>query len=130
MQRALGALLTAALLAAGCAATFDFRRQELFEDSAKSYANLMRWSDFEKAGRFIAPDAPAPGAVRPQNVSVADYQVKQTTFSEDYRQVALRVEITYYRANDPRLRTLMDPQLWEFDADKGAWYIKSGFPKF
>jgi hypothetical protein len=130
MQRALGALLAAAVLAAGCAATFDFRREELFEDSAKTYANLMRWSDFEKARRFIGPDAAAPGAALPQNVRVADYQVKQTAYSEGYRRAALSVEISYYRANDPRLRTLMDQQLWEFDADKGRWFNKSGFPKF
>lgn len=129
MKRIIAAFMLAGLLAGGCASTFDFRRQELFESSAKSYANLIRWSEFEAARRLLAEgqaeDSPPLGHVR-----VSDYQVKKTAFSKDARQVVQLVEISYFKVNDPRIRTVTDHQLWEFDEEQGAWRNKSGLPKF
>jgi hypothetical protein len=130
MKRIIGALLLAGLLAAGCASTFDFRRQELFENSVKSYANLIRWSEFEAARRLLAEGGAAEGNLPLRNVRVSDYQVKKTVFAQGSRQVIQVVEISYHKIDDPRIRTVTDQQLWEFDEEKSAWLNKSGFPKF
>jgi hypothetical protein len=123
-------VLTAALLAAACAATFDFRREELFEDMSKRYGRLIRWSEFDPARPYLAADAPPERTAVPASVRVADYEVKQVAYADDMRQAIQTVRITYFKQDNPRLRTLDDLQVWEFSADKGAWFLKSGFPDF
>jgi hypothetical protein len=129
MKRIIAALLLAILLAGGCASTFDFRRQELFENSAKSYANLIRWSEFEAARRLLAAGQ-AEGNPPLGHVRVSDYQVRKLAYAKDSRQAVQLVEISYFKVDDPRIRTVMDQQLWEFDEEQGAWLNKSGLPKF
>ncbi len=130
MRRTYLIVLTAALLSAACAATFDFRREELFEDMSKRYGRLIRWSEFDTARPYLAADAPAERASVPASVRVADYEVKQVAYADDMRRTLQTVRITYFKLDNPRLRTLDDLQVWEFSADKGAWFLKSGFPDF
>jgi hypothetical protein len=122
--------LAAALLAAACASTFEFRREEVFEDMSKRYGRLIRWSEFEAAMPYLAADAPKERAAAPPDVRVSDYEVKQVVYTEDKQQVLQTVRISYFKQTDPRLRSLEDLQLWEFSPDKGAWFLKSGFPDF
>jgi hypothetical protein len=130
MRRTCLAVLGAALISAACASTFDFRREELFEDMSKRYGRLIRWSEFEAARGYLAADAPKERGSVPAKVSVADYEVQQIAYTEDKRQVLQTVKITYFEYDNPRLRTLEDLQVWEFSADKRAWFLKSGFPAF
>jgi hypothetical protein len=51
-------------------------------------------------------------------------------YTEDKRQAMQSVKITYFRQDNPKLRTIEDLQVWEFSADKEAWLLKSGFPDF
>ena len=130
MRKSCWAVLTAALLSAACASTFDFRREELFEDISKRYGRLIRWSEFDAAMPYLATDVPKEKAAAPNDVRVADYEVKQVAYTEDKQQVLQTVRISYFKHSNPRLRTLDDLQLWEFNPDKGAWFLKSGFPDF
>jgi hypothetical protein len=130
MSRTCLAVLAAALFAAACASTFDFRREELFEDMSKRYGRLIRWSEFEAAKPYLAADASKERTAVPGNVRVADYEVQQVAYTEGRQQVLQTVKITYFKQDNPRLRTLEDLQAWEFSADKGAWFLKSGFPDF
>jgi hypothetical protein len=130
MKGAVWAILLCGLLLAGCASVFDFRREEVFEDSAKRYGRLIRWSDFESAKAYLAPAEPGAKTTLPKNVRVTDYEVKQMTYAEGKRRVVQVVDISYFLANDPRIKTLQDQQLWEFDSDREAWLLKSGFPNF
>jgi len=130
MRRICLTVLAAALLTVACASTFDFRREELFEDMSKRYGRLMRWSEFEAARPYLAADAPKERGTVPASVRVAEYDVQQVVYTEDKRQALQSVKITYFRQDNPRLRTIEDLQVWEFSADKGAWFLKSGFPEF
>jgi hypothetical protein len=130
MKKLCLAVLVATLLAAACASTFEFRREELFEDMSKRYGRLIRWSEYEAALPYLAADAPKERSVLPTDVRVADYDVKQVAYTEDKQQVLQTVRITYFNQSNPKLRTLDDLQLWEFNPDKGAWLLKSGFPDF
>jgi hypothetical protein len=120
----------AALTAAACALTFDFRREELFEDMSKRYGRLIRWSEFEAARSYLAADVPKERAAPPTRARVTEYDVQQAAYSEDKRQALQTVRITYFQLDNPRLRTIDDLQVWEFNTDKGAWFLKSGFPEF
>jgi hypothetical protein len=130
MKRAVWAIFLGAILLAGCASVFDFRREEDFEDSAKRYGRMIRWSDFESAKSYLAPAEPGAKITLPKNVRVTDYEVKQMAYAEGKRRVLQVVEISYFLANDPRIKTLQDHQVWEFDSDRAAWLLKSGFPHF
>ncbi len=130
MRRTCLTVLAAALLSAACASTFDFRREELFEDMAKRYGRLIRWSEFDAAKPYLAADAPKERGTVPASVRVSDYEVLQVAYTEDKRQVLQTVKITYFKQDNPRLRTIEDLQVWEFSADQGAWFLKSGFPDF
>ncbi|MCU0564953.1 MAG: hypothetical protein MUE48_13710 [Desulfobacterales bacterium] len=121
-------LLVAAALAVGCASTFDFRREEVFEDTVRAYGRLITWSDFGTASAYLAPDA--ENKTVPKGVRVASYDFKQLVYTHDKQAAVNIIEISYYRENDMRLKTIMDQQLWQFNAAKQAWQLKSGFPPF
>lgn len=130
MRRTCLIVLAAALVTVACAAIFDFRREELFEDISKRYGRLIRWAEFDAARPYLAADAPVERGTVSGNVRVTDYEVKQVVYAEDKRQALQTVRITYFKQDSPRLRTIDDLQVWEFSADKGAWLLKSGFPDF
>jgi hypothetical protein len=130
MKRAVLAILAGGILIAGCASVFDFRREEVFEDSAKRYGRLIRWSEFESARSYLAPAEPGAKITLPKDVRVTDYEVKQMAYGEGKRRVLQVVDISYFLANDPRIKTLQDYQVWEFDSDREVWLLKSGFPQF
>lgn len=130
MKRAVWAIFLCGTLLAGCASVFDFRREEVFEDSAKRYGRLIRWSNFESAKSYLAPTEPGAKITLPKNVRVTDYEVKEMVYAEGKRRVLQIVDISYFLANDPRIKTLQDDQVWEFDSDREAWLLKSGFPHF
>ena len=130
MKKTYLTVLAAALLAAACAATFDFRREELFEDMSKRYGRLVRWSEFDAARPYLSPEAPPERVTVPAGVRIADYEVKQVAYADDLRRALQTVRISYFKQDSPRLRTIDDLQVWEFNADKGAWFLKSGFPDF
>jgi hypothetical protein len=130
MKRVVWALALGGILFTGCASTFDFRREEIFEDSTKHYGRLIRWSDFESAQAYLAPGEAGARAALPKNVRVTEYEVKQVAYEAGKLKAVQIVIISYYQASDPRLKTIQDRQLWEFDSSKGAWLLKSGLPAF
>ncbi len=130
MKRMFWGLFLGGVLLCGCVSTFDFRREELFEDTAKSYGRLIRWSDFESAQAFLAPAESGAKITLPMDVRVTGYEVKQMAYDPGKHRVVQVVAISYYQANDPRLRTLQDQQIWEFDSATATWLLKSGLPNF
>ena len=96
MKRALWAIFLGGVLLAGCASSFDFRREDIFEDNAKRYGRLIRWSDFENAKAYLAPAPSGTDTPLPKDVRVTDYEVKQMAYAEGKRQVIQVVEISYY----------------------------------
>jgi hypothetical protein len=128
MRRSMLLILALAVLAVGCASTFDFRREEIFEDTVRAYGRLMTWSDFGAAAAYLTADAPVQTV--PDGVKVASYEFKQAIFTQDKLEAVNLIQISYYRENELRLKTLMDRQLWQFNSEKQAWLLKSGFPPF
>ncbi len=128
MRRLILLSLAAAMLAAGCASTFEFRREEVFQDTVRSYGRLMTWSDFGAAAAFLDPDAPLKSV--PSGVRIAGYDYKQAVFAQDMLEAVNLIEITYYKEQDPRVKKIMDRQVWVFNSDKQNWFLKSGFPPF
>jgi hypothetical protein len=130
MGKKSAALLMVGLLLSGCASTFDFQRQDSFEDRVRQYGNLIRWSEFEGAQYFLAFETSGVRPKAPTDVHVTDYQVKLKIVADDALKAGQVVDITYYRSSSPRVKTLEDKQFWEFDPTRNDWFLKSGFPGF
>ena len=130
MRRMSAALLIFGLLLSGCTSSFDFQRQDTFEERVRQYGNLMRWSEFEAAEYFLALDSSGKRPKAPNDVRITDYQVKLMVVADDARKAGQTVDITYFRSGNPRIKTLTDQQLWEFDPVRKDWFLKSGFPAF
>ena len=130
MGKKSAALLMVGLLLSGCASSFDFQRQDSFEERVRQYGNLLRWSEFEGAQYYLAFETSGTRPKAPTDVHVTDYQVKLKIVSDDARKAGQVVDITYFRSGNPRVKTLEDKQLWEFDPTRNDWFLKSGFPDF
>ena len=130
MGKKSAAVLMVCLLLSGCASTFDFQRQDSFEDRVRQYGNLMRWSEFEGAKYYLAFETSGARPKTPTDVQITDYQVKLKIVSDDALKAGQVVDITYFRSSSPRVKTLEDKQLWEFDPTRNDWFLKSGFPDF
>lgn len=124
------AACAALLYLCACASTFDFRKEEIFESSSKRYGRMIRWSDFENARGYFAADVSEARSMPPQDIQVTEYEPSQIAVADDRHHVLQVVKISYFKLDDLRIRTIQDRQLWEFDPEKGAWFLKSGFPEF
>jgi hypothetical protein len=130
MRTLCAAFLAALVLAAGCATTFEFRRQELLAERVKQYGKLIRWSEFEGAQLYLTEEAPGRRTPPPKEIRVTDYEVKQLILTAGGLQAGQVVQISYFNQRDARVRTLEDVQQWVFDPEQNEWFLKSGLPDF
>lgn len=91
---------------------------------------MIRWSDFENARGYFAAGVSDAKNIPPQNIQVTEYEPSQIAVADDRRHVLQVVKISYFKLDDLRIRTIQDQQVWEFDSEQGAWFLKSGFPDF
>jgi len=98
--------------ALGCATMAD--PAVMFHETQRRYTQLMRFTDYERAGRFVAPDELA--AFRAQTAALGDlhftdYEMREV---ENLGKTAT-AEVRYvgYRASDPIVVTYVEEQQWE-----------------
>lgn len=119
------------LLLSACSAG---RQESDLEETTKQYAVLVRWNEIEQATNFVHPNA-LPKSNRLQfeldrfdQVRITGYDV--TAVAPDQEGLAYRqtVEIRIYNKHTAVERTILDQQLWEYDADSERWWLMSGLP--
>ena len=116
------AALLAGFGALGCANVSD--PALMFRETQRRYTQLMRFTDYEKAGRFVAPDDRS--AFRDRTAALGDlrftdYEVREVENLGDTG--TAHVEYIGYRASDPVVMTYVEDQQWERDG--GAWVVRS-----
>ena len=123
--------LLAVLFLAGCGALDQRSRLEQFEVVTEAYRKAVSWSDFERAAE-IGGVTGVDGKVldRLRGVKVASYEQKQVELSPDGMQARCNVNIEYTAGSSIRVRSLVDRQVWRFDAAAGRWLLVSGLPDF
>lgn len=128
-----GAALLAVLLVllAACATTKP--REKLLTETLRTYAAAIRWGSIEQAESFIDP------AYREHHplttLELERYrQIRFTQYNErapvpvsdvEVRQV---VEIAVVNLNTQSMRTILDQQVWKYNADQKRWLLASGLP--
>jgi hypothetical protein len=123
-----------ALLLMGCAG-LDMGKENLkkFEDTSRAYLMALRWGEYETAYGFRRrPNShdEIPDFQDLRDLRVTFHRVKQTIISEDEMTVNQIVDFQYYRTRNIIVKTTTDRQIWEYDEEKGRWYLISDFPDF
>lgn len=122
LRHALCIAFGATALTTGCATVSD--KKVVFQDTQRRYTQLMRFTDFEKAGRYVVPEdrsyfrerTGALGDLRFSDYEISDVQATGNSGTA-------RVEYIGYRASSPIIVTYVEEQEWQFVS--GAWQVRS-----
>jgi hypothetical protein len=120
-------------LICGCASIETGKKMTLFDDTARTYLNAMRWGDYETAYAFKklqGSDDKMPNFEDLNQIRVTAYTVKQTILSEDKSTILRIVDFQYYRISNVTVKNLIDRQKWEYNEKDNRWYLTSAFPDF
>ncbi|HEX6832353.1 MAG TPA: hypothetical protein VF132_02365 [Rudaea sp.] len=132
MRRHLLALsvIAATVLLPGCDTKSD---KDLLQTTLETYAATIRWGNFDDAAGFVDPETLKEHPITP--LDIARYrQVRVTAYNEQpYRpvndtEVRQVVEIGIVNNNTQVMRSLVDRQLWRYDAKAKRWWLVSGLP--
>lgn len=126
-------LLMAVLLAlvSGCATG---RQTKSLDLTLREYEKLVRWSQWDAAVEFVAPEMVAAGKPSPLDLErlrlyrVTRYETRSATLFDEgnaYRQTVL---IGLFNRNRAVERDVLDVQEWRFDGDRKRWFLHSGLP--
>ena len=130
-------ILTALILAvttialAGCPSNqVEKSRGETF----KQYETIIRWSQWDAAADFIAPEYLAEHPItrlemdRLRLFRVTAYTIRSTGVYDEGMTARQVVEIRLFNANQAVERTILDEQEWRYHDDIKRWLLHSGLP--
>jgi len=122
-------LMWVTLSIGGCASTQE-ERMGLLSKTLQAYYTSMRWEAFEGTRAFVRPDLREKSPAQTQAVKLISYDVIMGPAMIGDDQAVQAVQIKYYTTTDPRESNLIDRQTWEYDAEKGHWWLTSKTPDF
>jgi len=117
-------LLLAPLFTSACAALFPNSVEERLHDSQLHYTQCVRWSNFEKAQGFVAPEARNDFLMQTNELGglrVTDYRLRSVDFGPDKRTATAHVTYIAYRPSSPVAVAFDEEQRWELK--DGAWKV-------
>ena len=124
-------LLIIALLLSGCASVGNSKRSITLEKATRIYDNAIRWGDYDVANSLRKqPAAGSPGPVLLRRIKVTALEPVSMSVSEDQSEVQRVVEIRYYNEDSMKIVTLMDHQMWKYDAAEKTWQLVTPLPAF
>lgn len=116
---------------AGCATAKADR--DLLDKTLESYAAVIRWGNFEDAASFVDPETLKAHPLT--SIDLQRYaQVRVTGYSEQplrpagEMEMRQTVEIGLVNNNTQSVRSILDRQLWRYDAKTKHWWLMSGLP--
>ena len=124
-------LILTAFMLAGCPSNqADKSRGETF----KQYETIIRWSQWDAAADFIAPEYLAEHPIsrldmdRLRLFRVTAYTVRSTGVYDEGMTARQVVEIKMFNANQAVERTIIDEQEWRYHENVKRWLLHSGLP--
>ncbi len=121
------------MLLVGCATFVERQRLDSFESTSRSYGEALLWEQYYVANRFRkvrGTEQQEPNFKKLKKIQVTSYELLDRDTSEDKLQVQQIVEIKYYNINYLIEKTLIDKQLWEYDATEKTWRLQGCLPNF
>lgn len=123
-------LLISGLLASCIPNPVEKSRSEAF----KQYETIIRWSQWDAAVNFIAPEYLAEHPVtrldmdRLRLFRVTQYAIRSTNISDDGMSARQTVVIGMFNTNQAVERTIIDEQEWRYNPDAERWLLWSPLP--
>jgi len=105
----------------GCATVED--QALMFKETQRRYTQLMRFADFERAGKFVAPDERSAFRERAAalgDVRFTEYEIREIENLGDT--ATAQVMYIGYRDSDPIVMTFVEEQEWS--REDGAWIVR------
>jgi hypothetical protein len=125
------ALVATTVFLAGCPSNpVDKSRGETF----KQYETIIRWSQWDAAAGFIAPEYLAEHPIsrldmdRLRLFRVTAYTVRSTGVYDEGMTARQVVEIKMFNANQAVERTILNEQEWRYHENVKRWLLHSGLP--
>jgi hypothetical protein len=116
---------------AGCPSNpVDKSRGETF----KQYETIIRWSQWDAAADFIAPEYLAEHPIsrldmdRLRLFRVTAYTVRSNEIFDEGMTARQVVEIKMFNANQAVERTIINEQEWRYHENVKRWLLHSGLP--
>jgi len=113
VRRFASALVVCALMGSwGCAVLTD--QQAMFHETQRRYTNLMRFTDFDRARAFVAPDARQAFSERTaalNGIHFTDYSIVDVENGPN--RATVTVNYSGYRASSPVLVSFSEQQEWQ-----------------
>jgi hypothetical protein len=124
------------LLLTSCQSFRENKLNEDFDKATKNYFIMVRWHELEKAPLTFIDDPLRAEFKRrveaARNVQISDFRVKNMECRPGESKGEVTVEWEYYLPPSFSLKTVEDPQKWEYveENDKKGWMLKTLFPEF
>lgn len=103
-------------------------------EAFKQYETIVRWSQWDAAADFIAPEYLAENPItrlemdRLRLFRVTAYTVRSTGVFDEGLTARQVVEIKLFNASQAVERTIIDEQEWRYHEDVKRWLLHSGLP--
>ena len=125
------ATIACAVVIAACSVNqVDQSRGEAF----KQYETIVRWSQWDAAADFIAPEYIAENPItrldmdRLRLFRVTSYTVRSTGVYDEGKTAQQVVEIRMFNKNRGIEKTILDQQEWRYNEESKRWLLHSGLP--
>ena len=125
------AMLAVLLLATACSTNqVDKSRSEAF----KQYETIIRWSQWDAALDFIAPEYLEENPVsrldmdRLRLFKVTAYTIRSAGIYDEGRTARQVVEIKLFNTHQAVERSIIDEQEWRYHEESKRWLLHSGLP--
>ena len=127
-------VLVLAVLAAALSGCPSNQADESRGEAFKQYETIIRWSQWDAAADFLAPEYLAEHPItrldmdRLRLFRVTAYTVRSAGLYDDGMTARQVVEIKMFNANQAVERTIIDEQEWRYHEDIKRWMLHSGLP--
>jgi hypothetical protein len=107
-----------------------FDRQYSLEERQKIYSDLVRWSKFEEAAKFVDPETRRSFlAAMPDfaEVRFTDWEAAPWELDDKHRTATIEVTYKGYSMSSPIEVAVIERQAWVREGTGNNWSVRSGF---
>ena len=103
-------------------------------EALKQYETIVRWSQWDAAADFIAPEYQEEHPItrlqmdRLRLFRVTSYTIRSTGVYDEGMTLRQTVEIKLFNMHQAVERTIIDEQEWRYSEERKRWQLHSGLP--
>ena len=121
------------LVATGCSSVEVRSKAEVYNDTVKNYAKLLRWGFYEDAydyHRLKDKEAELNEVdfEALKDVRITSLKMKSKTMDDEAMEGEFRFSVDYYNNYSGYVHSLSVRQAWWFDREAESWHVDGQFP--